>query len=421
MNITVPYGSEELTFSLPRNLDADVLTPDQSIKREEISVLLTKALDNPIGSEPLENIVNSSSSVVIVIDDMTRPTPVSDILPRIIERLSKGGVRDKNIEILIALATHRPMTDKEIRAKVGNEIFAEYRISNHDFARLENLHHLGVISGIDVWINKKVASADVVVGIGSIVPHATAGFSGGAKIIIPGVAAEKTVADYHIDAAMDPENRIGRTDSPLRSKTELITKSINLAFIVNAVVVPRRGTFSIVAGDYIKAHRAGVAAAREIFGFKIPEPYDISIISSHPGDVDFWQATKALFAGEEATREGGGIILITPCPEGISPVYPDFARYIGMDRKVLIQDILAGKVEKPVAAAIASRKALIREKYSITVVSEGLSRKDVETMGFRFSSSAEEAIRTEIMRQGSVGRICAVTHGSETYAYIAPE
>ena len=190
VEVELRYGSGTRRCHVPRRNLAEVLEPRrvEATLREE-TTRLKEALDEPIGTPRLEEMVQPDDQVALVVDDMARPTPISRILPAVLDRLSRAGVADGQITVVIALGTHRPMTPAEIETRIGPGILRRVRVENHDFQDRGRLAYVGESSdGIPVWINRRVKEASFRIAVGNIVPHGVAGWAGGGKIIYPGVA-----------------------------------------------------------------------------------------------------------------------------------------------------------------------------------------------------------------------------------------
>lgn len=194
----------------------------------------------------------------MIVDDMTRSTPVSQILPLVLEDLAGAKVRSNQIVIVIALGSHRVMTNGEISERLGEQIIRNYRVLNSCFCQPNHLVNLGPTEdGRRVLIDEEVAAADFKIGIGSIVPHGATGWSGGAKIIFPGGAGEETVMQFHFLHGLREENMTGREECPVRLRLESWVEKVGLDFIINAILTPDDQVYRIVAGHYRDAHRKG--------------------------------------------------------------------------------------------------------------------------------------------------------------------
>ena len=334
MKIPVHYGEriieltipdENLCFNLHRN---EFRPPDSEV--EEIRT----AIQNPIGTKRLGEMVSKDASVVILVDDRTRVTPQKLIIPVLLEELNSAGVKNEQIKLIIAYGTHRPMTEIEIEERFGRELMNQVAILHHDcHNNLEVVHGL-TRRGTRIVVNKEVMDADFRIGVGGVLPHHPVGWSGGAKIFLPGVAGTETVNAMHLLGAT--EQQLGKILTPCREEMEDFATEVGLHFIVNVLQTDSGKLLKAVAGHFIEAHREAVKWGTQIFGAQFSEKADITISSSYPSDHDFTQADKGLFSAELATKLGGDIILLSPCYEGIAPTHgEEIARLSGYDDETL--------------------------------------------------------------------------------------
>jgi nickel-dependent lactate racemase len=314
------------------------------------------------------------------------------------------------------------MTRQEIIGKVGQETYSRVRVFNSEFKdKTDGLIKVGISpDGVPVWVDRRVAEARIRIGIGSILPHPAAGCSGGAKIIVPGVAGEDTVASFHLQYAATPENLFGQPSTPAREIMERVVRLVGLDFIVNIISTPDDDIYRVVAGDFIQAHRKGVRFLQEVCGVRASEPQDIVVCSSYPANLDFWQATKAVFAPDFWTRPGGSIILTAQCPEGIGP-HREYADYIGnASPEKLLKDAYAGKTAEPIAVSGGVTLGRMRRVKRFSLVSDGLDRKYVLKMKWHTFESLQEAVDSELKRYGPDAKIGVFTHGGSSFPYFAP-
>jgi lactate racemase len=398
--ISIPYGSGSLTAQIPedRILFSGEMADLQALQHFE-EYLLEK-LDRPIGCGPLKSLISPDNRILILIEDHTRNTPVKKILPVLLDYLENAGIASTQIEILTAPGTHRIMTDKELTEKIGEGIAQRVKVSQHDFRDARAITNLGTVrvgeSQIPVQVNRKVLEADFLIGLGDIVPHADAGFSGGAKIVQPGVCGFATTAATHIAGALLDEIPLGDVANPCRLGMEEVARRVNLRFIINVIKNYRNEVVEIVTGDFVQAHRRGVIAARKSFGVSVPAPADMVIVSSYPCDIDYWQAEKGLIAAYFAVKRGGIIIFAAPCPEGMEHNHPRLRDWIRMTfaeacaaaRKISPEDTHADLI----AADLAICNSRIREKADIYLVSDGLTQEDSAVLGYRKFATLQQAV-----------------------------
>lgn len=421
MRIELPYGDRRVAVCVPRANLLGVFTSRRAEVTKGADVLIADALAKPIGTPRLSRLVRPGMRVAILCDDKTRPTPVATILPAVLDELAWGGVPDRDACVVFALGTHRPMSDEEMRARAGPAAAARVKLYQSRFRSPEGMKTCGrAPGGVEVAIDRRAAEADVRIGIGSIMPHPECGWSGGATILCPGVSSQQTVTAFHLSFARVDWNPYGSTESPVRLNMERWVDAVGLDFIVNSVVTAEGQIAAVVAGHYVQAHRRGVAEARELYGVRIPRKADIVLITSFRADEDFWLASKALFAGELAVRDGGTLILSTPCKEGVGP-HPQYADYCGDDNcDQLAQAALGGKIQEPIAVSAGVAIAKMRRRLSIWIASDGLTPAEVARMKCRHFPDADAALKAALRQYGARARVAVFPDGIATVPTIAP-
>ncbi len=422
LTLTIPYGSAEVSFTLPaRNLLA-VAEPPPVAPAPDPEAAILQALRAPVDRPPLREMPKPGQRVVVIIDDLTRPTPTHQVLPALLSELC-AQVADLDVTILIATGTHRAMTPAEIERKVGAEVARAYRVVNHCAWDADNLVDLGrTVNGTPIRVNRLVAEAELVVGVSNVVPHCLAGWSGGAKLIQPGVCGEDTTALTHQLNMITNIPHLGRLHNPMRREIEAVVERVRFDFAVNTVLDSRTRIVHVVAGDPKAAHGKAVALAEPIWVVPIPALADIVVISSWPADIDYWQAIKALFCAELAVRRGGDVIMATPCPEGISPHAghrESFYALAALPSKERCRLTLAGEVEDPIGAATAVCTARINELAWVSVYSDGLSDDDLKALGVERAESVQAALARAFARQGPEAKVIVIPHGGEVAPRVA--
>ncbi|MBC7109034.1 MAG: nickel-dependent lactate racemase [Methanomassiliicoccales archaeon] len=420
MKVQLPYGSETLTLELPESMTVEILLP----KRPRLSCLvaheIVHALNNPISALPLRSCINHKNKIALICEDITRPTPLNIILPYVLEELQKAGVPRSNVTIFVALGSHRPMTSAEILCKFGIDVCRDYEIRNSPNQPI----YIGqTSSGVPIYIDRGVVDADIKIGIGSIFPHPAVGYTGGAKIIYPGVAGVPTVAGLHLIAATLGHDVFGELNNPVRTEIEQWVQKIGLDFIVNVVLTTNNEIYKVVAGHFITAHRAGVKYCKEIYSATARNKADVVIVSSAPADLDFWQAGKAIIAAGKVVRDGGVIILATPCYEGEGP-HKSFMELCGKKNlDALLTTMLKNKnldSEIVLPASVAALLQFVRRKAHIIVVSTGLTREAVEAAGLCYFNDINEAVaRVFHQYRNRKNVVCAIIpYGGHTYPMV---
>jgi len=316
--ISLAFGNGIFELSIPEKNMSSIILPSESEIKEDPFSLVKKALENPIKSKRLSEIVNPDSKVAIIVSDITRPTPTGKILPPLLEELYLGGAKAENITIVFALGLHRLQTEEECRHLVGEEIYEKIRCIQHDRKRCR---YLGETSfGTPVEVFEEVVDSDVIISTGTVEFHYYAGYGGGGKSILPGVSSEESILSFHsfYSKLFEGDPLSGRADSPAKQNIEEAARIAGLDFILNVVINSKKEIVAAVAGDFIEAHRKGAEHVDAMY--KVPvEPADAVIVScgGFPKDINLYQAIKSLEHAIPAVKEGGSIILVAECAEGI--------------------------------------------------------------------------------------------------------
>jgi len=422
MHVTLPYGQESITFQVPERNFAGMMDPEFAPPIEDLRRGIENAIDHPIGTKGLSEIVRPGKKIAVIIDDDSRPTPISTILPILLPRLEAAGARPEDIRIVAALGSHRYMTEEELCRRVGKEIYDRYEVCNSEFRRQEGLTYVGnTPEGVEILATKAVMDTDIHIGVGCLVPHPVMGWGGGGKILYPGIAGEKTVAYFHLKASEYDENLFGKDCTPVREMMEGWVDSIGLDFIINVVLNAKLQIADVVAGHYVQAHREGVRRGKKIVGVQVKEKVDIMIASSHPADQDFWQSPKALYAAEAAVKgdRGNIMILVSPNYEGIGP-HKEYPACMGRDNgDEIVAAIFRGEDHgDPLAVAIGNSMSRLRRRRRLIVVSDGVTREEMETCGCEHCAAKDfQALLDRLIRENPDCRIGALSNGAETFLY----
>jgi nickel-dependent lactate racemase len=417
MKVELIYGSREIDVDIPEMSVLWELWPNDLPAVDDEEKAIRDAITNPIGSERLGRLVKPGMKAVIIADDMTRPTPKKRILPMLLDELNKAGVPDNDITILIALGTHRYMTEDEILKAFGKDMISRVRILNHEWMDPANLVSLGKTeNGTPITVNKVAYDADFLIGLGSIVPHCWAGFSGGAKIIQPGISGPDTTAATH-HLIFDDDSRVldfaGMARNKVMNEMRAVARQAGLDFIVNVVVNSRKEVVKVVAGDLEKAHDAGIEASRMNFVREITEKADIVIEEAYPADFDMWQATKPLSYSKRAVKDGGTVIFLTAAPDGICANHPFLAEHGRCSYSELKDMMVCDEVDDRVAGSLLMLIKKGVEGVNVIAVSDGLTREMKGLMAMEHADSMEEALRMAFARHGKDATVGVVHHGGD--------
>ena len=415
MELKLPWLDGEIGVSIPEANLAEILSPNKYPPLEDLDGAIQEAYSAPIGLPDFESLIKKGQKVLLVSDDNTRLTPVDRLLPPLVDRLNKAGIPDFDITVLMALGTHRYMSEEEMLKKVGPAIYKRIRVINHLWRDDKTLVDLGrTDSGIPLKVNKLLMESEFVIGLGAVVPHHIPGFSGGAKIIQPGVCGPETTAETHLLSCRGGgDSLLGLVDNPVRRDLDEMARRVGLTAIVNVVLTPEGRPAGVFFGHYQKAFLAAVELAQKIYGVKYRIKPDIVLADSHPCDLDFWQAHKSQYPAQIMVKELGIIILATPCPEGISPVHTDLKQFTRFGSQEIQQKYRGGELTNGVAVALATAWAMVREKASIITYSSGLSPEETEALGHIRAESLQWAVDEALRRQGPKAKISVLTHAPD--------
>jgi nickel-dependent lactate racemase len=424
--IKLHYGEKWVEIELPEKQVLAVVEPMKVPGVSDELVEIERALDDPIGHKGLSALSRKGKSAIIICDDHTRPTPANKILPVLLKRLNDGGIKDEDIRILIATGTHRYITADEIEKKVGKEVTERIDVVKHHWKDDKTLVDLGKTpSGTPISVNKHVIEANIRIGMGNIVPHAVAGWGGGAKIIQPGVCgAETTGCTHWLSAQFTIKELLGVAENPVRREMEEVARRVGLDFIVNTILNEEMDIVKVVSGDLVKAHREGVTIAKKVYGARVQAKAKIVVCDSYPCDVDLWQAVKAIYAAELVVKKGGTIVLITPCREGVSSEHSTwldhgFRSACPRPYDEIKQLIEAGEItDRTAATDLAIIRRLVAEKAKVILCSTGITEEETQKLNFDYAKTPQEAIDMAISRYDPKEKIVVLRSSGELLPVI---
>ena len=294
------YGDEELTLNFPTGWEVEMLGPKDAPALSDAQI--ERAFAEPIGTPRISELAKGKESAAIIVDDLSRPTPAAQVIPFILRALAEAGIPKSEIRFVVGMGAHRPLTNEDIVKKVGADIAAEYEVTNHNFMSGDLRAFGNLENGMPVYLNRTVADSDFKICLGGIYPHSSVGFSGGAKLIVPGISGFTTMYYFHtFPPGRGPAVIEGQSDEPdRRDSAELAAGVLGLDMIANVVLNRRREICGMFVGDFIKAHRRGAHFALDTYGTVIPETTrketDLVVINCYPLDADAIQLDKALAA-----------------------------------------------------------------------------------------------------------------------------
>jgi nickel-dependent lactate racemase len=417
--VKLPYGVRTLEVRLPEANLAGVFAPRPVQPCGDLSAEIAQALARPLDCPPLSALVRPGERVVILVEDHTRSTPTAELLPPVLQAITEAGVREADITIVITHGTHRLSTDQEVRHIVGAGPSARFRIAQHKCDDEKNQVYVGLTSrGTPVWVNRLVAEADRRIGIGYIGPSPYAGYSGGWKLIVPGVAALDTINANH---SMVPLGfrRPGRVDLPTRLDIQEASALVGMDLVLDVVLCQDERVAKAFAGTPDAVFQAGLALSRRVYEVACPGELDIAITAGVPYDIDLYQALRAVEYADATVRAGGSIILVASCPDGIGG--DDFYHLMsesGSNAAEFLRAVVRrnGMVTFSVLGYCLTR---IKQEKHLWLMTEGIARGQVEAMGFRPVTDLQQAVEAVLGEYGPKARVAVFPMGSSTIPILS--
>ena len=422
MRVKLAYGKTGLPLELDDSLDVTVVEPKFVPPLPDPAAAVRAALADPIGSPPLRDLVRPATRVGVVFSDITRPAPNPLLLSAVLEVLDP--VPGVEIVLFNALGTHRPNTETELRAMLGDAIFEGRRVVQNDTFDPATQVRVGVTSkGHETWINAEFMRCDLKVLTGFIEPHLFAGFSGGGKAIMPGMAGQRTVLGNH-DAGMvgHPKAIWGVTSgNPVWEEVREVAGQAGRLFLLNVTLNRDRAVTGVFAGDLVAAHAAGCAFVQRSAMVAVPKPFDIVVTtnSGYPLDLNLYQSVKGMRAADPIVRPGGAIFIATRCSDGIPEhgLYGRILRESGSPRELLSKIRAPGFLQQDQWQAHV--QALVQRKADVYVRSDGLTDDQIRAALLRPSRRLEDTIDELLTKYGRAASICVMPEGPQTIPYVA--
>ena len=423
MRFKLEYGRRGLEVDLPDDRRIFRLAYKDAAPLVDPAEALIRVLAHPIGSPPLAELARGRKSACIVICDITRPVPNELILRPVLAELEAVGIARNQITILIATGLHRPNLGDELVELVGREIAEKYRVENHHGTELAEHTYLGESPrGVPIWIDSRYVNADLKITTGLIEPHLMAGFSGGRKLICPGIAALETVKVWHgPDFLEHPKADCGiLAGNPVHEENTWIGRRAGCDFIVNVVIDAERRPLFWVAGDMEAAFERGVEFVRGVVRDTVPHPVDVVVTScaGYPLDTTFYQAVKGLTGALPIVKQGGTIILAASLSEGIgSPEFQSVFRD-NPTLEVFVERIL-GKEYFVMDQWQAEELAKVRRKAKVKVVSDGLPAETINSLFVESVPTVEQAVAESLAEYGPEATIAVIPKGPYVLAQVS--
>src|SRR3984893_10691978 len=421
MKTNFAFGKDGLMVSFPDGPAYELIESRSALPLPDAQTALDAALDAPIGCKPLRELAQGKRSAAISVCDITRPAPNRVTLPPLLRRLHEAGIPVDGVTILIATGLHRGATPKEINTIVGPEIAAQYRVVNHDAKVLTDHRPLGSTRrGTPIFIDERFMAADLHITLGFIEQHLMLGFSGGRKLIAPGLAAQETIKTIHSPEFMrEPLATEGAIETN-RWHAELLEIAARARhdFILDVTLPRSREISGIFAGEPVAAHAAGVEFLRTTSLEKLTGLADAVITSAagHPLDMSFYQTIKGITAAQHIVKPGGKILVMGACPEGVGS--PEFSRMLReyRDRETFLAELLHIPVE--VDQWQMEKLAIASGQNEILFYTPGISKSVMGSFGDSSFATVDEAVLALLAGLPAGARVAVVPEGPYVFARV---
>ncbi|GIW86911.1 MAG: hypothetical protein KatS3mg108_1235 [Isosphaeraceae bacterium] len=385
---------------------------------------VAEALKRPIGSAPLAELAQGRKNACILICDITRPVPNATILRPLLKTLHEAGIPRDEILLLVATGLHRPSTPEERVEMLGPELARDYRVEDHHGTVLEEHTYLGTTeNGVPAWIDTRYVKADLKIATGLIEPHLMAGYSGGRKLICPGIAALETVKVWHGPRFLEhPKADCGYLEgNPVHEENTRIARMAGCDFIVNVTLDQKRHVTAVVAGDLEAAFLEGVRFVREVVKAPVRQPCDVVVTSAagYPLDTTFYQAVKGMTGCLPIVKQGGTIVLAASLSEGIgSPEFQSLFR----ENQSLDQFMtrILGKDYFVMDQWQLEELAKVRRKARVKVVTDGLPAAVLSRLFVDPAPSVESAVADALREYGPEATVAVIPKGPYVLPVLEP-
>ena len=422
MIVELAYGRTGLKVDLPEDRTT-VIEPRYVPGLPDQGGALRTALQNPLGTAPLRRQVRPDQSVAISGCDITRPMPSTTVLPALLREL--GHVPTEQVVILVATGTHRSNTPEELDDVLGKEVTERYEVVNHSAFDSDGLAYLGEgPEGIPIWLNKRWVDSDVRITTGFVEPHFFAGFSGGPKMVAPGLAGFKTIMDLHSARLIGhPNSTWGITEgNPIHDNIREIARQTGVDFSVEVTTNRDHKITSVYAGELFAAHKAACDVARRAAMSPVREPFDVVLTtnSGYPLDMNLYQAVKGMSAAAQVVKDGGTIICATECSDGI-PEHGEYRRILseadGPDE--LLKMICSPGYERHDQWQV-QLQAQIQLKAEVLLKSTYLTEDEVRAAHLGPVEDVEVVVADALKKHGPDARLCVLPQGPQTIPFLEP-
>ena len=422
MRVLLDYGTEGLAVDLPDER-VTIIEPVHRPAAHDPHAELLRAIRSPVASPPLAALVRPGQRVAISVCDVTRAQPRREMLEAIFEEIPQA--RPEDLTIFIATGTHRTNTPAELERMLGREILSRYRVINHDSRDRTTLEYVGRTStGVAVHLNREFLSSDVRITTGFVEPHFFAGFSGGPKMVAPGLAGLDTVMTLH-DARRigHPNATWGITEgNPIHDDVRAIAQMVGVHFAVDVTLNREQKITAAFAGDLLSEHRAACAQAKHAAMRAVAEPFDVVLTSNagFPLDQNLYQAVKGMSAAARVVKPRGTIVCAAECRDGL-PAHGSYGEVLA---SASTPEALLTMIESPGYAAAdqwqVQIQAQILSHATVWMKTAGLSAGELRTAHLVAIDDVSAAVEDALERAGPSATLCVLPQGPQTIPYVAP-
>lgn len=420
MHVRLAYGDDGLLVDLPD--DATVIEPVWRPGVADVDAALRQALTSPVDGPPLREVVHPGQTVAISVCDGTRAQPRRPMLEAVLDQLD-GIVPDEAVVVLVATGTHRGNTPAELSAMLGPELLGRVRVVNHDARDADALRWMGRFGAdVPVWLNREWVDADVRITTGFVEPHFFAGFSGGPKMVAPGLAGLDTVLVLH-DARRigHPMARWGVTvGNPVHDDVRAIAEATGVDFAFDVLLNAGQEVVAAYAGRLPWSHARACEAARSACMRAVRAPFDVVVTtnSGFPLDQNLYQAVKGLSAAAQVVKQGGTIVAAAECRDGF-PAHGEYRSMLASGRSLpeLLDDIERRPVTVPDQWQ-AQIQAKVQAKARVVMHTSGLSPADLAAAHLGHTDDVAGAVRAALAGAGAGATLCVLPEGPQTVPYL---
>lgn len=411
------YGSTYCTFSLPESVSTEELDMQEVPVLQNPQEAIRKAINHPIASPPLKAILKPGQTVTLLVNDSTRVANSYVFLPILLDECNQAGIPDENIAVLFALGTHRDMDEPEMRSLVGDKVADRVKMYNSTAKKTADFVYAGTTSrGTEVYFHKTAMQSDHIICTGSIVYHFFSGFGGGRKALFPGVSAYETIRQNH-SLMLEAGAGLGKTaGNPVYEDQVEGTEFHRPSFLLNVVLNEKKELVGVFAGDYIKAHLEGCEFVKNLYGVPLKQKANLVIATcgGYPKDINVYQMQKTMDNARLAVKEGGIVILLGECREGVgSDMYVEWMK----------------KFKTPTAIEAEVRRQFViggHKAYAVTrlmnhvefILISAMDDELVKTLLFTPAHSMEEALSLAFTKLGNKPHVCLMPQGSLTVPIV---